>query len=203
MAKKKKARRKASPQGAAKTRRRAARPAKPEPESDVLEVALVPVRNMVLFPGVVLPLMIGREPSLLAVQDAVERQLPVGLVLQRDETQEQPSPADLHQVGTLVELMRYWTSPEGGHHAICQGQARFVIEEILAEQPFPRARVRMVAPAGSGGRAIQARFRVLRQRASEVLALAPGAPEELGQAVQKVRATTTPQVPFSSVSTRR
>lgn len=177
----------AMPKKATKTKQRPRRQKRKQPVDDgTIELTLVPVRNMVLFPGVVLPLMIGREASLAAVQNAVDEQEPVGLLLQRDESIERPTPEDLYEVGTVVELMRFWSSPEGSHHAICQGQARFQVLEILSWKPFPRARVRIVPVSKGKGRSIEARFRVLRQRAGEVLALAPGAPEELTQAVQAI-----------------
>ncbi|MGK0216708.1 MAG: ATP-dependent Lon protease, partial [Planctomycetota bacterium] len=98
------------PKKATKTKKRPRRPQRKRPAGDgTVELTLVPVRNMVLFPGVVLPLMIGREPSLAAVQHAVDNQEPVGLLLQRDESIERPRPEDLYEVGTVVELMRYWS----------------------------------------------------------------------------------------------
>ncbi|MGK0219538.1 MAG: ATP-dependent Lon protease, partial [Planctomycetota bacterium] len=87
---------------------------------------------------------------------------------------------------------------EGSHHAICQGQERFQVVEMLSWEPFPRARVRIIPAAKGKGRSIEARFRVLRQRAGEVLALAPGAPEELTQAVQAIN---DPSVLADMVST--
>ncbi len=180
-------------------RKPAARKRRPaRKQEDTIELVLVPVRNMVLFPGVVLPLMIGRESSLAAVLHAVENNAPVGLVLQRHENLEHPKPADLYTVGTVVELMRYWSTPEGAHHAICQGRDRFEVLEVVATEPFLRATVRVVPRPKVNGRPIEARFRVLRQRASEVLALAPGAPEEFSE---NVRTAENPSALADMVST--
>ncbi|MFT5052053.1 MAG: ATP-dependent Lon protease, partial [Chlamydiales bacterium] len=161
-------------------------PEGPPEMPEELEILIIPVRNMILFPGVVLPLMVGRERSITGIQAAVEGQLPIGLLLQRDEEQETPEPADLYTVGTLAEVVRYWTAPDGRHQAICQGNHLFEVIEYIEAQPLMRARVRIVPNDESGGRAIEARFVALKQRATEMLHLAPGAPEDMAQAVQGI-----------------
>ncbi|MDA1266269.1 MAG: endopeptidase La [Planctomycetota bacterium] len=168
-----------------RARRKKQTPAR-RPKVEELEVVIVPVRNMVLFPGVVLPLMIGREPSVLAVQAAVEASEPVGLLLQRDESLDSPAPSDLYTTGTLAQVVRYWQTPDGQHHAICQGESRFQVIKFVSTEPFPRARVRVIPPASEAGRRVGAQFVALKQRAQEVLELAPGAPEEMAQTVQAI-----------------
>jgi ATP-dependent Lon protease len=159
---KKRARRKARPR-----RRPANLPAE-------LEIVVVPVRNMVLFPGVVLPLMIGREQSVLAVREAVEGSRPVGLLLQRDENVDVPEPEDLFRVGSLAQLVRYWQTPDGQHHAVCQGEGRFELIEFVQLEPYMVAKVRLIPPPAEEGRKIGAQFVALKQRALEVLELARG-----------------------------
>lgn len=178
------------------TRSRKGRPRKAGPET--VELIVVPVRNMVLFPGVVLPLMIGREHSVEAVRAAFGGNQPVGLLLQRDEALEAPGPEDLYEVGTLTTLVRYWTAPDGRHQAICQGDGRFRIVEFLQTQPFMVAKVELIQEDEPEGRAIDARFMALKQRAEEVLGMAPGAPEEMAQAV---RAIESPAMLADMVST--
>jgi ATP-dependent Lon protease len=176
---------------------RAKRRRKPQAPEE-LEVVVVPVRNMVLFPGVVLPLMIGREQSVLAVRAAVEHSRPVGLLLQLDENVEEPGPDDLYGVGSIAQIVRYWQTPDQQHHAICQGEARFEVIEYLQTKPFLTARVRSVPPSKEKGRRVGAQFVALKQRAEEVLELAPGAPEEMAQAV---RAIESPAMLADMVST--
>ncbi len=160
------------------------------PESSKLEgnieLVVIPVRNMVLFPGVVLPLMIGRQPSILAVQAATAENRPVGLLLQRDEHLDEPGPDDLYSVGSVATIVRYWTAPDGRNHAICQGGARFKVLKYLQREPFLRALVEVLEPDERETRAIEGRFVALKQRALEVLDLAPGAPEEMAQAVAAI-----------------
>src|SRR5262245_19457298 len=90
---------------------------------DILPI--VPVRNTVLFPGIVLPLTIGRQPSILAAQEAIRAVRPVGVILQTDPTVEAPTSDNLNRFGTVAQILRYVTTEEGAHHAICRGLQRF------------------------------------------------------------------------------
>src|SRR6266568_8549011 len=92
---------------------------------------ILPMRNMVLFPGMVMPLAIGRERSIAAAQEAVREQRPLGLLLQHDAETVEPGPGDLHQIGTTARILRYLTTPDGGHNIICQGEQRFRVIEFL------------------------------------------------------------------------
>ena len=147
---------------------------------------LVPMRNLVLFPGTVLPLTLGRQRSIAAVQAAIRLSRPVGLVLQRDATTEDPIPVDLHRMGTEANLLRYLTSPDGQHHAICQGQRRVRIVDFLDGYPFLVARIERIAEPELTSRDIEARLLNLRNQALEVLQLLPQTPAELVNAVQSV-----------------
>ncbi|MEC7231764.1 MAG: LON peptidase substrate-binding domain-containing protein, partial [Planctomycetota bacterium] len=155
-------------------------------EEELEELLIVPVRNMILFPGVVLPLMLGRERSVVSVRAAVAEERPIGLLLQHDEQVEEPGPEDLYRVGTTGEIMRYWTNPDGRHQAVCQGVSRFEIVEYVQTEPVLTALVRRVEEVEPATRAIEARFRALKQRALDVLALAPGMPEDMAQAVDGI-----------------
>jgi len=80
---------------------------------------LITTRNLVLFPGTVLPMTLGRQRSVLAAQTAIRLSRPVGLILQREAEMDAPMAVDLHTVGTEANLLRYVTSPDGSHHVIC------------------------------------------------------------------------------------
>jgi ATP-dependent Lon protease len=149
-------------------------------------VVLVPVRNMVLFPGVVLPLMVGREATVRAIEAATKVGSPVGLILQRDEHLEHPGPDDLYDMGTVANIVRYWTAPDGRHHAICEGGPRFTVEEYIQHEPYPVVKVKLLHPPEPETPEIEASFIALKERAAEVLELAPGAPEEMAHAVQAI-----------------
>lgn len=150
-------------------------------------MVIVPVRNMVLFPGMVLPISIGRERSINAAQYAVKAERPVGILMQRNPEADDPGPDDLSAMGTVAAILRYVTTPDGSHHIICQGQQRFRVLDYLGGFDFMVARVeRIVEPDAGDDSAIEARFFQLRQRAVEVLQLLPKVPEEMLQAVQDV-----------------
>src|SRR5687768_18408561 len=94
---------------------------RPLPEDALI---ILPVRNMVLFPGLVVPLQVGRERSRAAAQEAVRLQRPIGILLQSKPEVEEPGPNDLHWVGTTATVIRYVTM-EDQHHAIIKGARRF------------------------------------------------------------------------------
>src|SRR5437016_12718177 len=119
---------------------------------------LITTRNLVLFPGTVLPITLGRQRSIVAAQTAIRLSRPVGLVLQRDPTMDDPMPVDLHRVGTEANLLRYVTSPEGGHHVICHGEHRFRIIEFLDGYPFFVARIERITEPEEQSTAIDARL---------------------------------------------
>ena len=105
---------------------------------DVL--GIVPVRNVVLFPGIVLPLSLGRPKSIAAAQEAARSQRPLGVLLQRVAEADDPAPEQLYEVGTLAGILRYVTAPDGNHHIVCQGQQRFrVLEFVPGIRSSPRA----------------------------------------------------------------
>jgi ATP-dependent Lon protease len=131
---------------------------------------------------------LGRQRSVVAAQTAIRLNRPVGLVLQRDPTQDDPRPVDLHLVGTEANLLRYVTSPDGAHHVICQGERRFRIVDFLDGYPFFVARVERVAEAEGQSTEIEARLHNLRSQALEVLQLLPQTPAELVNAVQGLTA---------------
>src|SRR4030081_3113966 len=79
-------------------------------------MVVLPVRQIVLFPGIVLPLAIGRKSSIAAAQEAVRSERMLGVILQTDPVVEDPTPEQLHTVGTAAQILRYVTAPDGTHH---------------------------------------------------------------------------------------
>ena len=149
-------------------------------------IPIIPVRNLVQFPGVVLPVTVGRARSVAAAQEAARTERPVGIVLQRDEAVEEPTGADMHRIGTTANILRYVTTPDGSHHLVCQGQQRFRVTEWVPGHPFMAARVEMVEETDSSTPEVKARFLNLRNEAVEALQLLPQAPQELLAAVQAI-----------------
>src|SRR6266446_6558547 len=101
---------------------------------------ILPVRNIVLFPGTVMPITISQPASIAAAQQAVREERPVGILLQRDGEAADPGPDGLHSVGTLANVVRYITTPDNTHHVVCQGVQRVRILDFLPGTPFLAAR---------------------------------------------------------------
>ncbi|HTR13656.1 MAG TPA: endopeptidase La [Roseiarcus sp.] len=147
---------------------------------------IVPVRNMVLFPGMALPIALGRPRSILAAQRAVKEQKPVGIVMQRNAEVADPIPVDLHRMGTVANIVRYITAPDGGHHLVCQGEQRFRVVDYLSGWPFFVAEALRVPEPAPSSNEIEARFLHLKSQALEAVQLLPQAPNDLVAAIQNM-----------------
>ena len=149
-------------------------------------LVIVPVRKMVLFPGLVAPITVGRPRSIAAAQQAVREQRQIGILMQRDAEVADPAAIDLHRFGTVANVVRYMTAPDGSHHLICQGQERFQIVEFLNGWPFFVARVLRIPDQEARSTDIEARFVNLRGQALDAAQLLPQAPEELVAAISNI-----------------
>jgi ATP-dependent Lon protease len=147
---------------------------------------IVPVRNFVLFPGMVMPVTIGRPRSVAAAQQAVREQRQIGILKQRDPEVAEPTGVDMHRMGTVANVVRFITDAGGAHHLVCQGDQRFQIIEFLSGWPFLVARVLRIPEPTTKTPDIEARMLHLRGQALEALELLPQAPRELVSAVQGI-----------------
>jgi ATP-dependent Lon protease len=149
-------------------------------------VPVVAVRNVVLFPGIVLPITLGREESIAAAQEAVRTGRKVGLLLQRDPALEKPEVTDLYDLGVLATVVRYVTAPDGAHHLVCQGESRFRLLQVVRETPFLAARIETLPEPQEKTPDIEARMEFLKQRAVEALSLLPQVPAELARTIRGI-----------------
>ena len=156
----------------------------PMPEIPEDAIIVLPVRNVVLYPGIVLPLTVGRKASVAAAQEAARNERPIGVVLQRDAEVENPKPDDLYGVGTVASILRYVTGSDKAHHLICQGEQRFRVKEFLSGYPFLVARIERLDEREEMTNELEARMHRLKERARESLELIPQAPAELGSALE-------------------
>jgi ATP-dependent Lon protease len=155
-----------------------------QPASDVLPV--VPLRNMVLFPGVIHPVSVQRPASVAAAQAAIRANGKLGLLLQRTPETDDPGPADLYDVGTVVNILRYVTAADNAHHLVCQGETRFRVTGIV--DTSPHLVVRFEIPEEPTGKEdeIEARVRVLKQHATKAIELLPQIPGELAGSLRSI-----------------
>jgi len=156
---------------------------------DVLIV--LPMRDLVLFPGVVLPIAIHGKRALAAAQEAVRTQRRVGLLLQKDPAIEDPETDGLHQVGTAASIVRFITAADGTHHLICQGEQRFTVLDYVSQEPFFVARIDPHKEVAVLDREVEARGLNLREKAMEALQLLPQAPAELANAIRGIESISS------------
>jgi ATP-dependent Lon protease len=150
---------------------------------------IVPVRDTVLFPGVVAPITVSLPKSIAAAQQALREQRRIGLLLQRNTEVDGPGPDDLYRIGTVANILRYITAAEDTHHIICQGVQRVRVLDFLPGTPFLAARVMYIPEPTTTSPEIEALFINLQRQAIEAIQLLPQAPPELLAAFQ---GTTSP-----------
>ncbi|MEX2354114.1 MAG: endopeptidase La, partial [Gammaproteobacteria bacterium] len=149
-------------------------------------IIIIPVRNVVMFPGVVLPISITRKASIAGAQEAVRQDRKIGLLLQKDATVEVPEPDDLYRVGTTATLMRYITTEDGTHHLICQGEDRFKVRDFIAGQEYLEARVEIIKENEPETVEVEARLHYMKDQAGKALSMLPRVPAEMISALQNI-----------------
>lgn len=102
-------------------------------------INILPLKNTVLFPGVIIPITVGRKKSIQAIKDAYKTKSLIGVVSQKGDKIEDPTPSDLHTIGTLARIVRILKMPDGSNTVIIQGKKRFTINEIISTTPYIKA----------------------------------------------------------------
>ncbi|MDH5541176.1 MAG: LON peptidase substrate-binding domain-containing protein, partial [Rhizobacter sp.] len=151
-------------------------------------IALVPMRNVVLFPHVLTPITVGRPKSVAALQHALQSGGTLGIVLQRDALVDDPGREALCDVGTVAKVVHEASANNQLHHAVCQGVQRFRIDALVEGYPFVAARITRLDEISGASTRAEALGVQLRERAAEILSLLPGVPAELAHALQATRA---------------
>ena len=143
------------------------------------EIILLPLRNTVLFPGVVLPITVGRDKSIKAVNDSYKGDKLIGVVAQKDSSVEHPSTKDLEGIGTVAKIIKQIKMPDGGTTIIIQGKSRFAIQNILTEEPYFKAKIEAIEeeqPPSDPD--FQAYVSNIKDVATEIIQLSPNIPTE-------------------------
>ncbi|MBR5168272.1 MAG: endopeptidase La [Salinivirgaceae bacterium] len=156
------------------------------------ELPILPLRNMVVFPGVMIPISVGREKSMELVKQTYRKGKIAGAVAQRDGNVEDPKPEDLYQYGTIVQIMKVLEMPDNTTTIIVQGKRRFTINKFLSEEPFFTADITIVDEILPGKKQLvefEAITSSIRDLATKIIRLSPNLPNEAAFALKNIENT--------------
>jgi ATP-dependent Lon protease len=143
------------------------------------ELPLLPLRNTVLFPGVVIPITVGRDKSIKAVNDAYKADKLVGVVSQKDSLVEEPTVSDLVDIGTVAKIIKLIKMPDGGTTVIIQGKKRFKIDEITSDDPYFKAKITVLTDEElKDDNDFDAMVASIKDLAGQIIMLSPNLPSE-------------------------
>ena len=143
-------------------------------------IPILPLRNTVLFPGVVIPITVGRDKSIQAVKAAYNKDKLIGVVAQKDGNVEDPNPVDLCQIGTVAKIMKMIKMQDGGTTIIIQGKKRFELLEMKEIEPFFKAEIIVLdeEKVSSDDQNFQAHLSTIKDLATQIIQLSPNFPSE-------------------------
>ena len=158
----------------------------PEQESDLKpedvpeELSILPIKNTVLFPGVVIPITVGRQKSIKLVKKAYQGNRIIGVVAQKNASAEEPTVEDLYKTGTVARIIKMLVLPDGNTTIIIQGKNRFAVQEFVQEEPYLTARIELQPEPmiNANGKEAKALVQSLKDAASKILKLNPEIPQE-------------------------
>lgn len=156
------------------------------------ELPILPLRNMVLFPGVVIPITAGRDKSIKLINDANRKTKVIGVVAQKNEEIEEPSVSDINKLGTIAQILRVLKMPDGNITVILQGKQRFKIDEITSEAPYFTAKVSKVEEAipPKNDKEFKAVIESIKDSALQIINESPNIPSEAAFAIKNIESNT-------------
>ena len=166
----------------------------PEQDSDLKpedlpgELSILPIKNTVLFPGVVIPITVGRQKSIKLVKKAYQGNRIIGVVAQKNPKAEEPTLEDLYQTGTVARIIKMLVLPDGNTTIIIQGKNRFQIKEFVQEEPYLTARIELQPEPmmNANGKEAKALVQSLKDAATKILKLNPEIPLEAQVALDNI-----------------
>jgi ATP-dependent Lon protease len=152
------------------------------------ELPILPLRNNVLFPGVVIPITVGRDKSIKLIQDANKGNKIIGVVSQRDQEMETPEFVDLHDIGTVAQIIRMLKMPDGSTTAIIQGKRKFKLKQPLQSEPYFKAEVEFLSDSkfDKKSKEMQAMFKSIKEQALQIIKESPNIPTEASFAIGNI-----------------
>lgn len=152
---------------------------------------ILPLKNTVLFPGVVIPITVGRDRSLKLVKEAYENDKTVGIVTQKKKDQEDPSTGDLYTVGTMAQILKLIKMPDGSKSIVIQGKSVFEVEQYTQTDPYFIAQVKAYRyEQDMEGVELDASIRSVKETATQIVNQSPNIPSEAGIAINNITSPT-------------
>jgi ATP-dependent Lon protease len=151
-------------------------------------IPILPLRNTVLFPGVVIPITVGRDKSIRLIREANNKTKTIGVMSQRDTSVEDPGTDDLHPIGTLAKILKMLRMPDGNTTVIIQGRQRFELKEVVKTEPYLKA---MLSPnpdvlPGNKNKEFNALISTIKDLALQIIQLSPNIPSEAALALRNI-----------------
>ena len=148
---------------------------------------LLPLRNTVLFPGVVFPVTVGRDKSIKLIQDAYKGDKTIGVIAQKDQSIEDPTAQDLYSTGTLAHILKMLKMPDGNITVIIQGKRKFTLKNITDEDPYFRGNIEPFTDSKAAkGEETNATIDSIRELASKIVEISPNIPTEANFALKNI-----------------
>tara|TARA_R110002096_G_scaffold87831_1_gene201417 strand:+ start:6670 stop:9195 length:2526 start_codon:yes stop_codon:yes gene_type:complete len=148
---------------------------------------ILPLKNTVLFPGVVVPITVGRDRSLALVKEAYATDKIIGVVTQKDEDIEEPKASDLYKVGTMAKIIKLIKMPDGSKTIVIQGKTSFEVSEFTQENPYFKADVKAYPKEMDiQGLELDASIRNIKETATRIINMSPNIPTEATIAVNNI-----------------
>jgi ATP-dependent Lon protease len=152
------------------------------------ELAILPLRNNVLFPGVVIPITVARDKSIKLIQEANKGTKIIGVVSQKNQDEESPSFKDLYRMGTVAQIIRLLKMPDGSSTVIIQGKRRFEMVEAVQEEPYIKAKIKLLEEKEykKNSKELKAMFETVKEMALQVIKESPNIPTEASFALGNI-----------------
>lgn len=156
------------------------------------EIPILPIRNNVLFPGVVIPITVGRDKSLRLIQDANKGSKIIGVVAQKDFEEEQPEFADLNKIGTVAQIIRLLKMPDGSSTLIIQGKRRFELVHPVQSEPYMTAKIKLLEETrvDETNQEMKVMFKTIKDLALQIIQESPNIPSEASFAIGNIDSPT-------------
>ncbi|WP_166966237.1 endopeptidase La [Yeosuana marina] len=153
---------------------------------------ILPLRNTVLFPSVVIPITAGRDKSIKLINDANKGSKVIGVVSQKDESVEDPTAKDIHETGTVARILRVLKMPDGNVTVIIQGKKRFKVAEVITEEPYMNATIREIPEArpAQNNKEFAAIIDSIKELALQIIKDSPNIPSEASFAIKNIESNS-------------